>query len=81
MSRADWLAHLFQLLKDVVEPPEAESGLELRDGGQRVQELFSRGQGDVGLGSLGLRQHRPLVVRRHEVGEKFLQEECRQCLE
>ena len=69
---SDEVANLFDLLEDVVEPPETESCLQLGNGSESVQELLSRTQGNVGLGGSGLCDHSTLIVRRHQVGQEFL---------
>ena len=42
-------ADLLKSFKGEAELPKAESGLELRDGGEGVEELLSRAQGEVGV--------------------------------
>ena len=69
---SDEVANLFDLLEDIVEPPETESCLQLGNGSESVQELLSRSQGNVGLGGSGLCDHSTLIVRWHQVGQEFL---------
>ena len=64
--------YLFHLLEVKVEPPEAESSLQLRDGGQGVQEVLRWAEGRVRLGGTSLCNLCPLLVRGHEFGEKFV---------
>ena len=64
--------HLLHLLELEVESPEAESGLQLGDGGQGVEELLRRAEREVRVRGPGLGDLRPLIVRWHEVGEQLL---------
>ena len=63
-------------MEDVVEPPQAEPGLELRDGGEGVEELLRGAQGDVWLGRPSLHDLGPLVSCRHQIVEEFLKGEA-----
>ena len=64
--------YLFSLLELEVESPQTESGLQLWDGGQSVEELLGRAERHVWLRGSGLRDLGPLIVRRHQLCQQFL---------
>lgn len=46
--------------------------MKLRDGGQGIEELFSRAKGDIWLGCPAFCNHCTLIVSWHQISEEFL---------